>query len=69
MDLANRIAARTFGGLGVVAIFALVIGGIGGWIWNIVKIFGAVADPLTALFVLRCVGVFFAPLGAILGFL
>lgn len=46
----------------------LVIGAIWGWVWNIIKIVHAVSDPITAMFVLRCVGIFFAPLGAIIGF-
>lgn len=41
----------------------------GGWIANIVKIFGTADDPITAFFIIRCVGVFAAPLGAVLGFL
>ena len=40
-----------------------------GWIWNIVKLIAIVADPLTGMFILRCVGVIFAPLGIILGYL
>lgn len=41
-----------------------------GWIMNIVAVFQmATADtPLTALFILRIVGIFVEPLGAILGF-
>ena len=41
-----------------------------GWVLNVVAVVGlAVADaPITAMFILRIVGVFLAPLGAILGF-
>ena len=50
-------------------IFTIVILiGIGGWIANIVKIVGMIDGEITAMFVARCVGVFFAPLGAVLGF-
>lgn len=41
----------------------------GGWIANIVKLVGMLDGPVTAMFVARVVGVFAAPLGAILGFL
>lgn len=56
-----------YGAVGLFILFWLLA--IGGWIANIVKIFGAAADPVTAFFVLRCVGVFLAPVGAVLGFL
>lgn len=36
-----------------------------GWIWNIVKIFEETND---GMFLVRIIGVFFAPLGALLGF-
>ena len=51
-----------------VLIALLFVFGACGWVWNIVKLIQAVADPITALFILRIVGIFFAPLGAILGF-
>lgn len=47
----------------------LVLIGAVGWIWNIVKIVQHIADPISAMFIARCVGVFAAPLGAVLGFL
>lgn len=43
-----------------------------GWVWNIVKIVQSMPDGLagiTGMFVARVVGVFIAPLGAILGYL
>jgi len=40
-----------------------------GWVLNIVKIVDANFDPITGMVVLRCIGVFVAPLGAVLGFL
>lgn len=39
-----------------------------GWIWNIIKIIATVADPITGLFLVRCVGVIVAPLGVIVGY-
>ena len=50
------------------ALFAVGAAVIGGWIANIVKLFGIASDPLTGMFILRCVGVFFAPVGAVLGY-
>jgi hypothetical protein len=47
----------------------LIVGLIlGGWIANLVKIF-LTDDVFTGEFVLRIIGVFAVPLGAILGFL
>ena len=45
-----------------------VLAGIVGWVMNIFDIVAAVSDPITAMFILRCVGIFVAPLGAILGY-
>jgi len=57
-------------GVGIVIfVIALWLAAIGGWIANIVKIFGSAADPITAWFLIRCVGVVLAPLGAVLGYL
>lgn len=51
-------------GLGFIALWIL---GIVGWVMNIVVLYGASFDPLTGPVILRIVGVFVAPLGAILG--
>lgn len=43
-----------------------------GWVWNIVKIVQSMPDGLvgiTGMFVARCIGVFLAPLGGVLGYL
>lgn len=53
----------------VIFYFAVIIAAIGGWIANVAKLFGAAADPITAMFIIRCLGVPVAPLGAILGYL
>lgn len=47
----------------------LAIAGIIGWVLNIAKLVGDFGGPLTAKLVLRIVGIFAAPLGAILGYL
>lgn len=51
-------------------IFVLfVFAGLGGWIANIVKLISMIDGEITAMFVARAVGIFAAPLGAILGYL
>jgi hypothetical protein len=51
----------------------LAVAGVGGWIANIVKVvhMGMPVDVghATVLFVLRIVGIFIPPLGAILGYI
>ena len=56
-------------GVGLGWLFLWILG-IGGWIANLVKLVIMVLhnDPITTMFVARGVGLFFAPLGAILGF-
>ncbi len=50
----------------VIMLFWLVV--VVGWIMNIVDIISTIADPITGLFILRCVGIFAFPLGAVLGY-
>jgi prepilin-type N-terminal cleavage/methylation domain-containing protein len=47
----------------------LLLGGGIGWVWNIVKIVQSGFDVFTGMLIARCIGVFVAPLGAVLGFL
>lgn len=47
----------------------LIGGGFVGWVLNIVKIVESGFDVITGMFVARCIGVFVAPLGAVLGFM
>lgn len=55
-----------------VALAFLMIGalvaGVVGWIWNIVKLMEMSLDPLTGLLAVRVVGIFLAPIGAIVGY-
>lgn len=51
----------------VVAILAAL--GLFGWGWNVVKLLGMLDGGVTAVFVVRIVGVFVAPLGGIVGYL
>ena len=58
-------------GFTIVKLLIVVVGvlGFGGWIANIVKLIGSNFDPLTGMVIARAIGVFIAPLGAVLGFL
>jgi hypothetical protein len=51
------------------AVVVLAVLGVGGWIANIVKLVAMNFDHITGMLVARAIGVFFAPLGAVLGFL
>lgn len=53
----------------VLAVFAFWFAAIGGWIANIVKIAWSISDPLTPMFLLRCIGAVLMPIGCILGYL
>ncbi len=53
----------------VTLVFAIIgLLGVGGWIANIVKIIGSDFAHITTILILRFIGIFLAPLGAILGF-
>jgi hypothetical protein len=59
-------AVRFLGGITILLAIGIAIWG---WGWNIVKIFEIAGDPITGMFLLRLVGVVFAPLGMVLGFI
>lgn len=46
----------------------LALAGAVGWVWNIIKLIAIAGGDISAMFVLRIIGVFLAPLGSILGF-
>lgn len=48
----------------VVVVLAL----IGGWVMNIMTIVQHANDPITGMFIFRCVGIFVMPLGGVLGY-
>ena len=54
-------------GIGLAAIVLMLVG-VYGWVQNIIILAGSNFDPLTGMVVLRAIGVFVAPLGAVLGF-
>lgn len=51
------------------AIVGFVILGLIGWVLNIITLFGASFDPFTGELLLRIIGIFVGPLGAIMGYL
>lgn len=55
-------------GIGGLIVIAIWIAVIYGWIANIVDIIHTVSDPITGMFILRCVGIIVAPVGAIMGY-
>lgn len=52
----------------VIIFLAVFLAGVGGWVANIVAIANGDFTPLTGMMVLRVIGIFFAPLGAVLGY-
>lgn len=40
-----------------------------GWVFNVMSIWHSIDNPVTAKFILRCIGVFVFPVGGILGYL
>lgn len=58
-------------GFAYFSLFMLAIALLGavGWVWNIVKIIGTGFDVFTGMLIARCIGVFIAPLGAVLGYM
>jgi hypothetical protein len=54
--------------IGILIYAALMIGGVIGWVLNIVDIVHADFDNVTGMLVLRIIGVFVPPLGAVLGY-
>lgn len=61
---AERIPMSKILAIAYLSLLALLIG----WIINIVKLISMVGGEVSAMFIARCVGVFAAPLGGVLGF-
>ncbi|CUA90975.1 hypothetical protein Ga0061061_11727 [Chelatococcus sambhunathii] len=51
----------------VLAWLVIVLTALVGWVMNIIALVGMLDGAVTALFIARIVGVFIAPLGAVLG--
>ena len=49
--------------------FVIVPAAVIGWIWNIVKLVGMTLDPITGMLIVRVIGIFVPPLGAVVGYL
>lgn len=58
-----------FGIVGFLVFITLFIAAISGWIMNVVAILNMANGPITGMFILRCVGIFVAPLGAVIGWI
>lgn len=61
---ADEVGALAF----IIAVAVALISGGYGWINNIIELAHSSFSPLSGLVVLRCIGIFLAPLGAILGY-
>lgn len=59
---------RGFTSVELFVVLVFLFGGVG-WVWNIVKIAGSDFAQITGMLILRIVGVFLAPLGAVLGYI
>lgn len=53
----------------IVGYILLVLAAVVGWVMNIVAVVHAAGGPLTAKLIIRIVGIFAAPLGAIMGYI
>jgi hypothetical protein len=51
----------------VIGYISIICALAAGYVMNIIAIIHTVNDPITGMFVLRCVGVFLMPLGGIVG--
>lgn len=51
-----------------ITLFTVWVAAVVGWIMNIVAIAGSSFDVIGGMLVLRIVGIFVAPLGAVLGY-
>lgn len=68
----SRPSDETLDNVGVgcaLGMVALSVAAAIGYILNIIKIFGALGDPVTGFFVGRVIGAFIVPIGCIVGWL
>lgn len=54
---------------GMLTIIGLWIAGLVGWVMNIMALYHMSFATITGELVLRCVGIFVAPIGSVMGFL
>lgn len=66
----TRLDFGTIGGLFLATAFIFGLAAcVTGWVWNIIKFFGMIDGSVTTMFVARIIGMFFAPLGVVLGYM
>lgn len=54
--------------VGAISILVLVVAAVIGWVLNLIAIAHSEFVPITGLLVLRIVGIFIGPIGAVLGY-
>ena len=59
---------RGYTGAMALFIIAIWVLALGGWVANIVKLVGMDFGAITGLLIVRAIGIFIAPLGAVMGF-
>ena len=64
----KQIGSIDIGWLSALVGILLFLAAAGGWIANLVKIIGMINGDVTAMLIVRIVGVFAAPVGAVLGY-
>jgi hypothetical protein len=69
MNLRYRAKTQVGAGIASLVIIGLWLAAVAGWVMNIITIAHSSFTPLEGLLVLRIVGIFVAPLGAILGWI
>jgi len=53
----------------ILFVFAIAVGGSCGWVMNIVKLIPLDFNALNSQIILRIIGIFMPPLGAVMGYL
>ncbi len=60
---------QNMGLLSFVVILGIIIAGVYGWVMNLVMIMHSDFSHITGLLVIRIIGIFMAPIGAVLGYI
>ena len=63
-----QVKQRGASTVGVLVLLAIALLAVAGWVMNIAAIAHADMAHITGMLILRCIGIFVAPLGAVLGF-
>lgn len=51
----------------IIGFVLFLVAGIVGWVANLVQVFHMANDPVTGMFIFKCIAIFVAPVGAVLG--